>query len=303
MTRPVLDPADYFARELADHVEVMSRLSETIREVFPVLVDACAKAIGTGHKLLFFGNGGSAADAQHFATELVVRYGRNRRAIAALALTTDTSALTAIGNDLGFDNVFARQIEALCNAGDVAIGISTSGQSENVILGLQVARSKGAVTVAFTGLVLGDAILDEYLSGECSRISPEAPLPVVRVSRVRRVLGGAANTAANIAALGGRATLVALVGSDDAGRRLPSARVTWVWTCSRSTTAPPRCARRGWSASISRSCGWITRTSGFQTPRAKRLSSPCSRRTSRRQTSSCCRTTPRVFSRRSWPAK
>jgi D-sedoheptulose 7-phosphate isomerase len=142
---------EHFARELADHASVVSRTAESVRETFPRLVAACLESIGHGHKLLFFGNGGSAADAQHFATELVVRYQKNRRAISALALTTDTSALTAIGNDFGFDDLFARQIEALCSAGDVAIGISTSGNSENVIRGLRAAKAKGAVTVAFSG--------------------------------------------------------------------------------------------------------------------------------------------------------
>jgi D-sedoheptulose 7-phosphate isomerase len=98
-----------------------------------------------------FGNGGSAADAQHLATELVVRYRANRRALPAIALTTDTSALTAIGNDFGFDALFERQVEALCAAGDVAIGISTSGNSENVIRGLVAARARGAVTVGLGG--------------------------------------------------------------------------------------------------------------------------------------------------------
>jgi D-sedoheptulose 7-phosphate isomerase len=143
--------AEYLARELADHSDVVSRIAESVHETFPQLVAACVASIQQGHKLLFFGNGGSAADAQHFATELVVRYQTTRRAISALALTTDTSALTAIGNDFGFDDLFARQIEALCSAGDVAIGISTSGNSENVIRGLRAARDKCAVTAAFTG--------------------------------------------------------------------------------------------------------------------------------------------------------
>ena len=123
-------------------------------EEFSGLVAACAQALRSGHKLLLFGNGGAAAAAQHIATELVVRYNRqsgNRRPMAALALTTDTSVLTAIGNDFGFDDLFARQIDALCQAGDVAIGISTSGTSENVIRGLKAARAAGAVTVGFSG--------------------------------------------------------------------------------------------------------------------------------------------------------
>ena len=142
---------EYLARELADHADVAGRTQEAVRIVFPRIVEVCLDAVQQGHKLLFFGNGGSAADAQHLATELVVRYQKDRPAIYALALTTDTSALTAIGNDFGFDELFARQIEALCRVGDVAIGISTSGNSENVIRGLRAARAKGAVTVAFTG--------------------------------------------------------------------------------------------------------------------------------------------------------
>src|SRR5687767_5008866 len=118
---------------------------------FQLLVEASRKALQTGGKLVFFGNGGSAADAQHLATELTVRYQINRPAMSAIALTTDTSTLTAIGNDFGFDALFARQLEALCRAGDIAIGISTSGNSENVIRGLQAASAAGAVTVAFAG--------------------------------------------------------------------------------------------------------------------------------------------------------
>jgi D-sedoheptulose 7-phosphate isomerase len=141
----------YLTREFAEHSEVVRRTAEKAHEDFSRIVAACLESIKQGHKLLFFGNGGSAGDAQHFATELVVRYRKNRRAISALALTTDTSALTAIGNDFGFDDLFARQIDALCDARDVAIGISTSGNSENVIRGLRAARAKNAVTIAFTG--------------------------------------------------------------------------------------------------------------------------------------------------------
>ena len=101
--------------------------------------------------MLVFGNGGSAADAQHFAAELVGRYEKERQAWPAVALTTDTSALTAIGNDYGFDRVFARQIEALGKAGDVAIGISTSGKSPNVLRALEAANDRGLVTIALTG--------------------------------------------------------------------------------------------------------------------------------------------------------
>ena len=151
MTNDTPTLIQYLDAELAEHTAVITRTRDVVHEEFVLLFGVCAQALRAGRKLLFFGNGGSAADAQHLATELVVRYRRNRPAIAAIALTTDTSALTAIGNDFGFDSLFARQVEALCRAGDVAIGISTSGNSENVIRGLQAAKAAGAVTVAFTG--------------------------------------------------------------------------------------------------------------------------------------------------------
>ena len=115
------------------------------------VADAMLAAFGNGAKVLIFGNGGSAADAQHFACELVGRFLRDRRALPALALTADTTAITAIANDYGFDRVFARQIEAHGRPGDVAVGISTSGESANVLAGLQCAKARGLKTVAFTG--------------------------------------------------------------------------------------------------------------------------------------------------------
>jgi len=146
-----LDLAAFFKAEFAEHHDVARRAEAALSNAFAELVHACAKSIRGGGKLLFFGNGGSAADAQHLATELTIRYKRDRAAIAAIALTTDTSALTAAANDLGFEQVFARQIEALGKPGDVAIGISTSGKSANVIAGLKKARSLTLVTAAFTG--------------------------------------------------------------------------------------------------------------------------------------------------------
>jgi len=146
-----LDLNEFFDTELAEHAAVAAATRAKLREPFARLVAACARSLRAGGKLLFFGNGGSAADAQHLATEFVVRYKKNRKPIAAISLSTDTSALTAIGNDLGFHELFARQIEALGRAGDVAIGISTSGQSPNVLKGLEQARAMGLVAAALGG--------------------------------------------------------------------------------------------------------------------------------------------------------
>ena len=123
---------------------------------------AIAAALRDGKAVLTFGNGGSAADAQHFAAEMVGRYERDRQAWPAIALTTDTSALTAVGNDYGFERVFARQIEAIGRAGDVALGISTSGNSPNVLRGLETANARGLVTVALTGPGGGAAKMAKY---------------------------------------------------------------------------------------------------------------------------------------------
>ncbi|MCU0488459.1 MAG: D-sedoheptulose 7-phosphate isomerase [Anaerolineales bacterium] len=121
--------------------------AEAILAAARLLIDCLA----SGHKVLIFGNGGSAADAQHFAAELAGRYRRERRALPAIALTTDTSLLTAISNDYSFTHVFARQIEALLQPGDLVIGISTSGRSANVIAGLETARDLGGHGLALTG--------------------------------------------------------------------------------------------------------------------------------------------------------
>lgn len=144
------------AGEIDEHLSVARATLAAVQEPFDRLLALSVEAVRGGHKLLFFGNGGSAADAQHLATELTVRFERERAPIAALALTTDSSALTAIGNDLGFDSLFARQIEALGNPGDVAIGITTSGRSRNVIRGLEAARAGGLVAAAFAGRDGGD---------------------------------------------------------------------------------------------------------------------------------------------------
>jgi len=146
-----MDLKRFFAAEFAEHQAVAEATGAGLAATFARLTEICLQSLGSGGKLIFFGNGGSAADAQHLATELTVRYVGNRPAIAAIALTTDTSALTAIGNDLGFERLFARQIEALGQKGDVAIGISTSGRSANVQLGLRQARDMGLTAAALTG--------------------------------------------------------------------------------------------------------------------------------------------------------
>ena len=140
-----------FRRELEEHKSVVDATSEAVHTQFREAVALAEDALRHGGKLLLFGNGGSAADAQHIAAELVVRYKANRAAISAIALTTDTSTLTACANDLGFDQLFARQIEALGRPGDVAIGISTSGKSPNVLNGLRQARSRGIRTIGLCG--------------------------------------------------------------------------------------------------------------------------------------------------------
>lgn len=113
--------------------------------------EACAKAIADGKKLMFAGNGGSAAEAQHFSAELVGRFLAERRALPAIALHADTSALTAIGNDYGYEQVFSRQVEALAQKGDVLISMSTSGRSKNILAAMQAAKAKGAINIALTG--------------------------------------------------------------------------------------------------------------------------------------------------------
>jgi D-sedoheptulose 7-phosphate isomerase len=151
-----MDVAAFFKAEFAEHDAVARATQDSLAGAFAGLLAACVTSIRGGGKLMFFGNGGSAADAQHLATELTIRYKKNRAAIAALALTTDTSALTAAGNDLGFEQIFARQIEALGRPGDVAIALSTSGKSPNVLAALRQAKAMGLVTAALGGKGGGD---------------------------------------------------------------------------------------------------------------------------------------------------
>ena len=146
-----MDIAKFYNEEFTEHLSVAEATQPALKKAFSQLLNLSAEIIRNNGKLMFFGNGGSASDAQHLATELTIRYKQNRPAIAAIALTTDTSALTAIGNDLGFEHLFSRQIEALGRPGDLAIGISTTGNSPNVLRALESAISLKINTVALTG--------------------------------------------------------------------------------------------------------------------------------------------------------
>jgi D-sedoheptulose 7-phosphate isomerase len=135
---------------IAEHQAMFAKLGELIPQIAAVAEElkACLKR---GGKILLMGNGGSAADSQHIAAEIVGRYKKERRGLPAIALTTDTSILTSVGNDYGYDYIFARQIEALCRAEDVVIGITTSGNSKNVVAAIEEANKIGATTIGLTG--------------------------------------------------------------------------------------------------------------------------------------------------------
>ncbi len=141
--------ADHFQNSLAGLMRAVQ--SEALQATVKAIADAIAQALRNGNKLLLIGNGGSAADAQHIAAEIVGRYKLERPAWAAIALTTDTSALTAIGNDYGIEQIFARQVQGLARPGDVLIALTTSGRSPNILAALHVARGISVTTVGFTG--------------------------------------------------------------------------------------------------------------------------------------------------------
>ncbi len=142
---------DRIIQDIQDSIRVKEAL---LKSCVP-LIEKAARLVGDcvrkGHQVLFFGNGGSASDSQHLAAEFVGRYERERRALPAIALTTDTSILTAVANDYGYDKVFERQIEALGRKGDVAFGISTSGHSKSVLLGIAKAKALGLATIGLSG--------------------------------------------------------------------------------------------------------------------------------------------------------
>ena len=138
-------------KNIESSIEVHGRLLEACLPAMTAAAGALIAAFRSGHKALFFGNGGSAADAQHLAAEFLGRYLRERRPLPAVALHTNASAVTAIANDYGYEHVFSRQLQALATAGDVAVGISTSGNSQNILEALTVARQMGVYTIGLTG--------------------------------------------------------------------------------------------------------------------------------------------------------
>ena len=182
---PTLDAAARAAvvgRTLDDAIALHQRMRKQDLTEVARAAEAVVEALESGHKLLAFGNGGSAADAQHLVTELVGRFQKERAGFAALALTADTSVITSVANDYGFGRVFARQIEALGRAGDVAFAISTSGASANVIEALKSAAVRGLRTIALTGRDGGEA-------GRLAEIHLNVPDDITaRVQEVHRTL-------------------------------------------------------------------------------------------------------------------
>lgn len=180
---PAFDLNKFWESERKEHLEAAAQTFDRLKDSFAALVDSCARSLSAGGKLMFFGNGGSAADAQHLATELTVRFVKDRAPLAAIALTTDTSSLTAIGNDFGFDHLFSRQIDALGLPGDVAIGISTSGNSSNVLNGLRAARSRNMITAGLSGR-------DGGKMAECCDILLVVPSPTTaRIQEMHITIG------------------------------------------------------------------------------------------------------------------
>lgn len=146
-----MDHQAYFTSEWDEHQAVLTASRAALADGLMKALSLWASTIRAGRKIMFMGNGGSAGDAQHLATELAVRFAQDRAPIRAMALTTDTSSLTAIGNDMGFEALFARQVAAMADPGDLLVGISTSGTSPNVIRALEQARDMGVATMGFSG--------------------------------------------------------------------------------------------------------------------------------------------------------
>lgn len=144
-------PAQHFAKHFSEHQKVIEACIASLQPASDGAADAIVEALGRGGKILAFGNGGSATQASHLVEELIGRFKETRRPLPALSLVGDAGVITCIANDFGYGALFERQIEALASAGDVVVGITTSGRSENVVRGLQAATRKGAVTIALCG--------------------------------------------------------------------------------------------------------------------------------------------------------
>jgi D-sedoheptulose 7-phosphate isomerase len=164
-----IDAANVFGRAIAEHLSVVRQVESQQAEL-ETIARAMTATLRAGGKILWCGNGGSAGDSQHLAAELVGRFRRERKGLASVALTTDSSMLTSIANDYGFEAVFSRQIDALGAKGDLLVGISTSGNSRNVVAAMEVARVQGLTTVAFTGAGGGKmAALADHLFAVASK--------------------------------------------------------------------------------------------------------------------------------------
>jgi D-sedoheptulose 7-phosphate isomerase len=178
----MIDMTKLYYEQVKEHLELVKSLDGLAQCMFDA-VNICSDALVNGGKIMLCGNGGSAADSQHIAAEFVGRFTKDRRSLPALALTTDTSALTCIGNDYGFNEIFSRQIEGIGNTGDVLLGISTSGNSKNIISAIEMAHRKGIKTIVFTGI--RDTILTES-----SDISFQVPSDkTARIQEIHILLG------------------------------------------------------------------------------------------------------------------
>ena len=159
--------------EINEHQKVVNMIDDELIKELKIVSEEILLAFENGNKILICGNGGSAADAQHFSTELSCRYKKDRKALSAISLATDTSVLTAVSNDISFDNVFKRQVEALAKTGDIVVAISTSGNSRNIINALDEAKKQNCKTVAFTGdNTLNIESVSDYLLGVPSKNTP-----------------------------------------------------------------------------------------------------------------------------------
>lgn len=168
---------------LNTHKNVLEKVMETLQEDIQTACQRVVAVLKSGGKIMFCGNGGSAADAQHLAAELSGRFETERRGLPALALTTDTSVLTAVGNDLGFEHIFSRQVEALAAPGDLLVGISTSGSSPNVLAAFKQARKAGCKTIGLSGRDGGN------FSGKCD-LNIVVPSPsTARIQEMHILIG------------------------------------------------------------------------------------------------------------------